>query len=41
MVVHVILKSKANDSVVTMSPDARISDAAKLLSDLRIGTVVV
>jgi CBS domain-containing protein len=41
MLVHLILKSKASDGVVTILPDASISDAAKLLSDRRIGTVVV
>jgi len=41
MLVHVILKSKASEGVVTIAPDACISEAAKLLTDRRIGTVVV
>ncbi|NRB18126.1 MAG: CBS domain-containing protein [Rhodobacteraceae bacterium] len=41
MLVHLILKSKASEGVVTISPDASISEAAKLLSDRRIGAVVV
>ncbi|NIZ61300.1 histidine kinase [Sedimentitalea sp. CY04] len=41
MLVHLILKSKASAGVVTISPDAKISEAATLLADRRIGTVVV
>ena len=41
MLVHLILKSKPSDGVVTIAPDASISEAAKLLSERRIGTVVV
>lgn len=41
MLVHLILKSKDSGGVVTIAPDASISEAAKLLSDRRIGTVVV
>jgi len=41
MQVHVILKSKADDAVVTISPGATVSEAAQLLSSRRIGAVVV
>jgi len=41
MLVHLILKSKDSGGVVTIAPDASISEAAKLLADRRIGTVVV
>ena len=41
MQVHHILKSKANDSVVTVPSGTTVSDAAKILADKRIGTVVV
>jgi len=41
MQVHHILKSKADDGVVTVPPDAMVSDAAKLLAERRIGTVVI
>lgn len=41
MQVHHILKSKANDSVVTVPSGTSISEAAKLLADKRIGTVVI
>lgn len=41
MLVQLILKSKASNGVVTIAPDACISEAAKLLTDRRIGTVVV
>lgn len=41
MQVHHILKSKADDGVVTVPPDALVSDAAKLLAERRIGTVVI
>ncbi len=41
MQVHHILKSKANDIVFTVSPDSLVSDAAKVLADKRIGTVVI
>ncbi len=41
MLVKSIMKSKDVAEVVTIAPDATISDAAKLLSDHRIGTVVV
>jgi CBS domain-containing protein len=41
MQVHVILKSKADDTVVTIPPSATVSEAAQLLSARRIGAVVV
>ncbi|MGJ8605852.1 MAG: CBS domain-containing protein [Marivita sp.] len=41
MTVQKILKSKANDSVVTVPPGTLVSEAAKILSEKRIGTVVV
>ena len=41
MLVQFILKSKAGIPVVTVSPDASVADAAALLSDKKIGTVVV
>ena len=36
-----ILKSKGNDEVVTVPPGALISEAAQILADKRIGTVVI
>lgn len=41
MLVHQILKSKASDAVVTVKPGTPISDVAAILSEKRIGTVVV
>lgn len=41
MLVQAILNSKSDSSVVTVSASASVSDAAKLLSEKRIGTVVV
>lgn len=41
MLVHQILKSKPGEGVVTVGPDASIADAAAILSERRIGTVVV
>ncbi|MFS4579891.1 CBS domain-containing protein [Phaeobacter sp. C3_T13_0] len=41
MLVQLILKSKASSGVVTIAPEASISEAAKLLGDNKIGTVVV
>ncbi|MCD9147730.1 CBS domain-containing protein [Pseudophaeobacter flagellatus] len=41
MLVQLILKSKASAAVVTVAPDASVADAANLLSEKRIGTVVV
>ncbi|WP_170570047.1 CBS domain-containing protein [Ruegeria atlantica] len=41
MLVQAILKSKAAEGVVTVEPSATVSDAAKILAEKRIGTVVV
>lgn len=41
MLVQTILKSKATDSVVTISSDASVAEAAKLLAEHRIGSLVV
>lgn len=41
MRVHQILKSKADDGVVTIRPGATVAEAAALLSARRIGSVVV
>lgn len=41
MLVQAILKSKSSDGVVTVKPEACIADAAAVLADKRIGTVVV
>lgn len=41
MLVQAILKSKATDGVVTVEPSVTVSEAAKMLAEKRIGTVVV
>ncbi len=41
MQVHHILKSKATDAVVTVKSGTSIADVAKILTEKRIGTVVV
>ncbi|MEX0309711.1 MAG: CBS domain-containing protein [Tateyamaria sp.] len=41
MLVQAILTSKATDEVVTVAPAATVSEAAKILAERRIGTVVV
>ena len=41
MLVSQILKSKSDDAVVTSLPSLLVSDAAKILSDKRIGTLVI
>ncbi|GAB4539336.1 MAG: CBS domain-containing protein [Ruegeria sp.] len=41
MLVQAILSSKATDGVVTVAPSTTVSDAAKILAEKRIGTVVV
>lgn len=41
MLVQAILKSKQTDGVVTVEPTTTVSDAAKILAEKRIGTVVV
>lgn len=41
MLVHQILKSKATTGVLTVSSSAKVSEAAKVLADNKIGSVVV
>ncbi|MFT6673985.1 MAG: CBS domain-containing protein [Sulfitobacter sp.] len=41
MLVSQILKTKSDDVVVTSPPSLLISEAAKILSDKRIGTLVI
>ncbi|SES17336.1 CBS domain-containing protein [Tranquillimonas rosea] len=41
MKVHQILKSKSDDSVATIEPGKTVADAAALLSERRIGAVIV
>ncbi|MEL6451988.1 MAG: CBS domain-containing protein [Pseudomonadota bacterium] len=41
MLVHQILKSKSDDAVVTVSPGSNVAEAAKILAERRIGTVIV
>ena len=41
MLVHQILKSKADDAVVCVKPGATIREAADLLAQRKIGTVVI
>ena len=41
MLVSGILGSKGIDAVVTVKPDATVADAAAVLADRRIGTVVI
>ena len=41
MLVSQILKSKSDDAVVTSLPSMLISGAAKMLSEKRIGTLVI
>ncbi|SFR17334.1 CBS domain-containing protein [Poseidonocella sedimentorum] len=41
MLVHQILKSKGDDGVVTVEPGTLVSDAATILAERRIGTVVI
>ncbi len=41
MLVHQILKSKGSAGVMTVKPGTLVSDAAKILADNRIGTVLV
>ena len=40
MRVSQILREKGDDGVVTVKPDAKVADAARVLSQRRIGTVV-
>lgn len=41
MIVSQILKSKTEAGVLTLTSDASVSDAASIMSDKRIGTIVV
>ncbi len=41
MLVRQILRSKGNDSVLTIRPDATVAEAARTLSERRIGCLVV
>ncbi|MEX0307039.1 MAG: CBS domain-containing protein [Ruegeria sp.] len=41
MLVQAILKSKAGSGVVTVEPSASVSQAAAILAEKRIGTVVI
>lgn len=41
MLVHQILKSKGDQGVVTIKPGTSVMDAAKILGERRIGTVIV
>ncbi|MGJ8546766.1 MAG: CBS domain-containing protein [Sulfitobacter sp.] len=41
MLVSQILKSKATDAVITVQPDLKVSEAATMLSEKRIGTLLV
>ena len=41
MLVSQILKTKADDSVVTVMPSTTIAEAAQMLSERRIGTLIV
>lgn len=41
MLVQQILNSKASTAVVTVKPGTMVRDAAKILADKRIGTVVI
>lgn len=41
MLVSQILKSKASDRVLTIRPDATVAEAARVLSERRIGSLVV
>lgn len=41
MLVQQILKSKGNEGVITVAPDAHVSEAAQILAAKKIGGVVV
>ena len=41
MLIRQILDSKPNSEVLTIGPDSTVSDAAKILSERRIGALVV
>lgn len=41
MLVSQILKTKSDDAVATADPDMKVSEAARILSQKRIGTLVI
>ncbi|AKS46245.1 CBS domain-containing protein [Octadecabacter temperatus] len=41
MIVSQILKSKGTSGVITLTSDASVADAANIMSDKRIGTIVI
>ncbi len=41
MIVQQILKQKGDTTVVTLAPGAQVSEAAAILSERRIGTIVI
>jgi CBS domain-containing protein len=41
MIVRQILKDKAMAGILHLGPDARVSEAAKIMSDKRIGTMII
>lgn len=41
MSVREILRTKGSDSILTIRPDAKISEAARILSEKRIGALIV
>ncbi|WP_420858794.1 CBS domain-containing protein [Marivivens marinus] len=41
MLVQQILKAKANAGILSVTPDSSVQDALKVMSDNRVGTVVV
>ena len=41
MLVHQILKSKSDETVVTVKPGALVSEAVNILAERKIGTVVI
>ncbi|WP_299297560.1 CBS domain-containing protein [uncultured Tateyamaria sp.] len=41
MLVHQILKAKSDDAVVTVPPGTKVSEAARILAERKIGTVVI
>ena len=41
MLVHQILKSKGDNTVITVKPGTKVSEVAQILAERRIGTVIV
>ncbi len=41
MIVSQILKSKAETGIISITPEAQVAEAVKIMSDKRIGTVIV